>query len=109
MKRSGELYEKLVYRKRKNKNKKKNSHESDLDDEENSGKSKEELLEYFENCVLPDNKNDLIQILKESVGVRFLDLINDKALIERSFQLYLVLPELVCLLIDSIMVHFNTV
>lgn len=95
LKRNGELYEKLMYQKRKIR--KGGAQQSDFDEnDEQTGKTKEELLEYFENCILPDNKNELITILKESFGVRYLDLLGDRTLIEKSFHLYLVLPELVC-------------
>lgn len=95
LKRNGELYQKLMYQQRKIR--KEGAQQCDLDEnDENTGKTEEELLEYFENCILPDNKIELIAILKDSFSVRYLDLLGDRTLIEKSFHLYLVLPELVC-------------
>lgn len=77
--------------------KKKNPRQSILDEDglEKDAEDREELLAHFSDCVLPRDKEDLLKMLKESVGTRFRDLIGEKKLLQCSFHLYLVLPELV--------------
>lgn len=70
MKRNGELYEKLVYRQRKLRRDNPSQQIIHTDESANDGKEIEELLEFFASCILPRDEQDLLKILKDSIGVR---------------------------------------
>lgn len=67
---------------------------------------KEDLLAFFDSCLLPRDEKELIARLKNTAAVRFRDLADEKVLMERSFHLYLTFPKLVYYEKYNINFHF---
>lgn len=64
----------------------------------------EELQTFFKGCILPRDKNALIQRLTETAEQRLESLLNDRKIVDWSFHLYMVSPDLVG---TFKIVHFN--
>lgn len=100
-KRCGLLYEKIRYSQRKNKPKSKksskvNSKQVVGDDEIN------ELVAFFDSCVLPRDKRELSDKLKASAAVRKISNQTNRNIFDKSCHLYRVDSELV-----SYSIHLN--
>lgn len=98
-KRNGKLYEKLIYQQRKLKETNDNQcvlHGTN-DDIERDTEITEMLLKIFQNCILPRDKDNLLEHLRKSCGVRLRCLENERKILQSSFHLYLVFPNLVIL------------
>lgn len=91
-KRCGELYEKLVYRQR---SKPRNDQKGDAVSAESLNFNPSELIEFFQTCLIPEQYDTLINVLKESVSQRKVDLSGNKEILKSLVHLYMLEPELV--------------
>lgn len=95
IKRTGELYQKIIYRKRCGKeNLLKRVHPEN----ENSCLSVDEIIKFFKDCILPRDRTQCIEMLKKSKMQRLNDLRQDKRILKSSFDLYISNPDLVILI-----------
>lgn len=86
MKRTGELYQKFMYRKRCEKDKSlKRTHSEN----ENSCVLVDELITFLKDCILPRDRARCIEMLKKSKMQRLNDLRQDKCILKSSFELYI--------------------
>lgn len=102
---NGYLFEKLRYMKRK-----KNTDRCDTNNVTaplNVNESIQEISWFFKNCVLPKDKNQIIEKFEQTIEIRRYSLKNDRIIFDNSIHLYLVCPELVVIIIYYFFYHIN--
>lgn len=96
--RTGMLYEKVRYKVRKNRTKQANvlAAEAELNilSEDDRGKINE-VIKYFESCLLPRDKTNLLNKMKESSEIRQRSNETNREIFDKCFHLYRVHPDLV--------------
>lgn len=86
IKRTGELYQKFMYRKRCGKG---NSLKRTHSENENLCLSVDDLMTFLKDCILPRDRAGCIEMLKKSKVQRLNDLRQDKRILKSSFELYI--------------------
>lgn len=88
-KRSGLLYEKVRYKQRKRQDKKKILQSSTPNPiSETDERAVEELIVFFDSCVLTEDKPTLLQKMKASVQVRKASNESNREIFDKCFHLY---------------------
>lgn len=96
--RSGLLYEKVRYRHRKRHVKKTNSPTLVATIDETDKQAIDDLISFFDSCVLSRDKNEILGRLQSSAHIRAVSNQNDREFFDKCFQLYRLDPQLVRLL-----------
>lgn len=95
-KRNGLLYEKVRYAQRKNKPTKKKTPNNTVTTNQAVSESEiEELVQFFESCVLPRDKRELSDKLQTSAAMRKVSNETNRNIFDKSFHLYRVDSDLV--------------
>lgn len=95
-KRSGLLYEKVRYKSRKRQDKKQNTptvHQNTTNSIDN--RSIEELISFFDSCVLSRDKNEILNRMESSAQLRLASNQNNREIFDKCFHLYRLDAELV--------------
>lgn len=100
------LYEKLRYKVRKIKTKEIRKSLNAIVNADDQ-KQIDELVKFFESCVLPDQKTELLNRMEASSDIRLKSNESNRDLFEKSFHLYRVDPDLVRMNKKSIVTLFS--
>lgn len=93
------MYEKIRYKKRKQQAKKPLLSGKEIENEigEADEKEIEDLITFFQNCVLPRDEEEVLNKMRASAKVRKISNQNNRDIFDKSFHLYRVNSELVSL------------